>query len=205
MDPSHWDERYAASDLVWSATPNVWVTEIVSGMPPGRALDIGAGEGRNAFWLCEQGWEVVAADFSPVGVERMRELAGERFGDRFRAVVADATQPAPGGPDAYDLVLLSYIHLPAEAWRETLAHAVAAARPGGQVLVIQHALRNLVEGIGGPQDPTILHDPDALLATAEGLSVTIEQSRFGTREVAATEPGEAPRTAYDTIVLLRKQ
>ena len=56
MEAADWDARYAATDLVWSAAPNVWVEELVSGMPPGRALDIAAGEGRNALWLVEQGW-----------------------------------------------------------------------------------------------------------------------------------------------------
>jgi len=64
MEAADWDARYAATDLVWSAAPNVWVEELVSGMPPGRALDIAAGEGRNALWLVEQGWEVEAVDFS---------------------------------------------------------------------------------------------------------------------------------------------
>ena len=62
MDSAAWDDRYAASDLVWSAEPNVWVRELCARMPPGRALDIAAGEGRNALWLAEQGWAVLAVD-----------------------------------------------------------------------------------------------------------------------------------------------
>ena len=56
MDAADWDARYAGSDLVWSAAPNVWVRELTSRMPSGRALDVAAGEGRNALWLVEQGW-----------------------------------------------------------------------------------------------------------------------------------------------------
>ena len=64
MDAAGWDARYAGADLVWSAGPNVWVRELCTPMPPGLALDVAAGEGRNALWLVEQGWTVVAADFS---------------------------------------------------------------------------------------------------------------------------------------------
>ena len=71
MDAAGWDARYAGADLVWSAGPNVWVRELCTPLTPGRALDVAAGEGRNALWLVEQGWTVVAADFSPVGVARM--------------------------------------------------------------------------------------------------------------------------------------
>ena len=101
MDAAGWDARYAGADLVWSAGPNVWVRELCTPMPPGRALDVAAGEGRNALWLVEQGWTVVAADFSAVGVERMNEIADRRLTQRrsaFTAVVADATQPAPRPP-----------------------------------------------------------------------------------------------------------
>ena len=98
MDAAAWDARYAGAELVWSAGPNVWVRELCAPMPPGVALDVAAGEGRNALWLVEQGWAVVASDFSAVGVERMNEIADRRPASRraaFRAVVADAH---PGGP-----------------------------------------------------------------------------------------------------------
>ena len=77
MKSRDWDERYAAVDLVWSAGPNRWVEELASDLPPGRALDVAAGEGRNAIWLASRGWTVVAAEFSPVGGERSAGLAAE--------------------------------------------------------------------------------------------------------------------------------
>lgn len=160
-----WDRRYGGADLVWSAEPNVWVRERCEGLPPGWALDVAAGEGRNALWLVEQGWDAVATDFSAVAVARMGEIADRRLGDRrgaFTAVVADATGPQPrppsdlsvdSGTGGFELVLLVYLHLPPEQWRAALAAAVDAAGPGGAVLVVAHALRNLTEGVGGPQDP----------------------------------------------------
>jgi hypothetical protein len=220
MDASAWDARYAAADLVWSAGPNVWVRELCAEMAPGWALDVAAGEGRNALWLVEQGWSVVAADFSPVGVRRMTEIADRRLGERrgsFTAVVADATQPAPrpsrdplvdsgtgggapGGVPGYDLVLISYLHLPREQWTAALTAAVEACVPGGAVLVVAHALRNLTEGVGGPQDPTILLDPEAVLATAADLPVDVELAELRRRDVEG-----ADRPALDTFVLLRRR
>ena len=71
MDARAWDERYAASELVWSATPNRFVEAELAELAPGRAVDLAAGEGRNALWLADRGWHVTAVDFS---------LAGARVG-----------------------------------------------------------------------------------------------------------------------------
>ena len=75
MDAAAWDERYAATELVWSAGPNQFVEQELADLPPGRALDLACGEGRNARWLAERGWQVTAMDFSPVAIEKGRRLA----------------------------------------------------------------------------------------------------------------------------------
>lgn len=203
MDAATWDERYAASELVWSATPNQWVVEIARGLTPGRALDLAAGEGRNAIWLVEQGWEVTAVDFSAVAAERARELARARLGEnaaRLTVVVGDATQPQG---DGFELVLFSYLHLPADQWRQALAAAVGACTPGGRVVVIGHARRNLTEGVGGPQDPEILYDPEQVTALLDGLpadlTVEVERAEIVQREVTGTG------TALDTVVVARRR
>lgn len=202
MDAATWDERYAASELVWSTTPNEWVVEVARDLTPGRALDLAAGEGRNAIWLVEQGWEVTAVDFSAVAAERARELARARLGEaaaRLTVVVGDATQSQGHG---FDLVLFSYLHLPADQLRQALTAGVGSCTPGGRVVVIGHARRNLTEGVGGPQDPDILYDPEQVTAMLEGLpgdlAVRVERADVGHR-VAATDEGT--RVALDTVVV----
>jgi hypothetical protein len=111
-------------------------------------------------------------------------------------VVADATEPAPGPP--YDLVVISYLHLPRAQWGEALAAAVRAAVVGGTVLVVAHAVRNLAEGVGGPQDPTILLDPEDVIASAAELPVDVELAQLRHRGVEG-----ADRPALDTVVLFR--
>ena len=82
MDARAWDERYAATELVWSAGPNQFVESELKDLRPGRALDLAAGEGRNAIWLAEQGWEVTAVDFSLVGLDKGRAALAQRPGGR---------------------------------------------------------------------------------------------------------------------------
>jgi SAM-dependent methyltransferase len=161
-----WDERYAASDRVWSAGPNAEVERIVGGWSPGRALDLGAGEGRHAVWLASLGWRVTAVDFSAVGLATGEAQATSR---RLSVdwVVADARSWQPPDGARYDLVLVSYLHLP----EDVLSRARDWLSVGGRLVVVGHALRNLTQGVGGPSDPSLLHTMEGLGAAASGLQV----------------------------------
>ncbi|SBT39287.1 class I SAM-dependent methyltransferase [Micromonospora auratinigra] len=196
MDSSAWDTRYAnTSGLVWSAEPNRFVVESVAGLTPGAALDLAAGEGRNAVWLAEQGWRVTAVDFSAVAVERGRELAAGR-GVTVEWRVADVTayRPVPG---SYALVLLSYLHLPGADLARVLDSARRALRPGGTLVVVGHDLANLTGGTGGPQDPAVLLTPETVVDGLAGLR--IRRAETARRPVATDDGGTVD--ALDTVVV----
>lgn len=196
MDADAWDERYRSQDLVWSATPNEFVAAELSGKSPGRALDVAAGEGRNAVWLAEQGWQVTALDFSPVAVAKGRALAQQR-GVSVHWVIADVTEdPWPQGP--YDLVVVAYLQLPIPEEALVLARAGAAVAPGGMLLVVGHDRSNLERGHGGPSQPEVLLTADAVADAAERAGLDVERAEVVAREVA-TDDG--PREALDTLVL----
>jgi SAM-dependent methyltransferase len=161
-----WDSRYAGSERVWSAAPNTWVAATLRGEFTGRALDLGAGEGRHAVWLAALGWQVTAVDFSAVGIERGRSGA-EETGVEVEWVVADVRTWEPPAGVTYDLVLVAYLHLP----DDVLARVRNWLAPGGQLVVIGHAVRNLTEGVGGPSDPRLLHTEAGYRAASEGLVV----------------------------------
>ena len=95
MDRQQWDERYSGAEFEWSVHPNQFVAEQLAGLPPGRALDLAAGEGRNSVWLAGRGWSVTAVDFSRVGLEKGRQLVGAGLRDRVLARAAAAL--VPGG------------------------------------------------------------------------------------------------------------
>jgi SAM-dependent methyltransferase len=161
-----WDERYASHDHVWSPGPNAEVERIVGGWPPGRALDLGAGEGRHAVWLAGKGWRVTAVDFSAVGLAKGEKEASHR-GITIDWQVADARSWHPAERAAYDLVLVSYLHLP----QDVVSRTTSWLAPGGALVVVGHGLRNLTEGVGGPQDPELLHTPEGLREAADGLDI----------------------------------
>ncbi|MCW3816633.1 class I SAM-dependent methyltransferase [Micromonospora sp. DR5-3] len=196
MDSSAWDARYASNpDLVWGVEPNRFVVESVDRLAPGSALDLAAGEGRNASWLAERGWRVTAVDFSAVAVERGRELAARR-GVPVEWRVADVTtyRPVPG---SYDLVLIAYLHLPAEDLARVLDAARQALRPGGTLVVVGHDRANLTGGTGGPQDPAILLTPEGVVDGLAGLR--IQRAETARRPVPTGDGGTVD--ALDTVVV----
>jgi SAM-dependent methyltransferase len=175
MDSSGWDERYAATDLVWSAGPNVFLPPLVETLVPGSALDIACGEGRNAIWLARQGWDVTGVDFSPVGIAKADQLSDDT---RVSWVVADVVSYRP--PRSFDLVIIFYLHLVGADFASVIANAIDAVAPGGTLFGVGHALRNLTDGYGGPPVPDILWSAEAIAPMLSGLNVIElgERTRF---------------------------
>jgi SAM-dependent methyltransferase len=191
MDSAEWDQRYAQSDLVWTAEPNRFVVAEVQDLPPGRALDLGTGEGRNALWLAAKGWQVTAVDFSAAGLDKARHLAQAR-GLPVDWVLADVLDYQPETA-AYQLVLLAYLQLAAASLDRVLRQGAHALVPGGTMLVVGHDVTNLTEGVGGPQDPALLHTPEAITRALSGL--VVQRAERVKRPV-----GEDGHEAIDTLV-----
>ena len=169
MDSAKWDRRYAGSELVWTAEPNRFLVAEVEGLAVGRALDLGCGEGRNAVWLAQRGWEVTGVDFSQVGLDKAARLAEQR-GVSVQWLRADVVAWVPP-PGAFDLVVIFYLHIAGGAMRDVLRRGAAALAPGGTMLVVGHDATNIQEGYGGPQDPAILMAPDEIAETLAGLEI----------------------------------
>ena len=169
MNREAWNNRYTEQNLVWSAEPNAFLVAETKDLTPGRALDMGAGEGRNAIWLAEQGWDVTAVDFSDVAVSKGKEIARRR-GVEVDWVVADLHSYVPP-ESAFDLVIEFYIHIP-EPWRpEIWWRSARAVAPGGTLLVVGHDLTNLEQGQGGPQNRAALFTAQDVVEAIEGLDV----------------------------------
>jgi len=171
MDRHQWNERYAAQPLLWAVDPGPFLSGEVGDRPPGRALDLGAGEGRTALWLAERGWEVTAVDFSDVALERgRRRVESAAVPGSVAWVCADLVDFDPAGT-TYDLVLLLFIHLPSDHRRRLLRLAAATLAPGGTVVVVGYDTSHATVGGGGPRDPALLFSPEDIVADLDGLRV----------------------------------
>ena len=206
MDARAWDERYAASGLVWSATPNQFVAAELAQLPPGRALDLAAGEGRNALWLAERGWQVTAVDFSLVGLDKGRSLQERHPSGRdlhVDWVHADALT-YDTGPVPFDLAVLAYLQLVADERRTAVRRAFGSLRVGATFFLIGHDSTNLTEGTGGPSDPAVLYTAEEVLGDLDGERFEVERAERVPRAVAAEDGhrGTVERTAWDVLVRL---
>ena len=173
-----------------------FVARECAGLAPGRAVDLACGEGRNAIWLAEQGWDALGLDWSAVGLDKARALAEQRGATTARFEVADLTVDAldAGG---FDLVVIAYLQIPAPERDTVLRNAAAAVAPGGTILVVAHDGHNLDEGTGGPQDAAVLYEPEDVVAHLDGFVVEIAE------HVTRTVEG-AERPAIDLLVRARR-
>lgn len=134
----HWEQHYGERERVWSGRVNVQFADVAADLPPGRALDLGCGEGADAVWLAERGWTVVAVDISETALRRAAEAAKARgVDDRIDFLQLDLSDGFPDG--TFDLVSSQFLHSTVRLDRQAiLANAVKALRPGGVLVIVDH-------------------------------------------------------------------
>ena len=146
-----WDERYSASEQIWSGQPNGSLVSQVAHLEAGRALDVGCGEGADVVWLAAAGWEVTALDVSSVALERAQVHAADA-GTTVTWVHGGFVEAGlPAG--AFDLVSAQYPVLrrtPDDVAEHALVDAVA---PGGTLLVVHHSPADMAHAREQGWDP----------------------------------------------------
>jgi len=201
MDSRAWDERYADNDLVWSATPNQFVAAELADLTPGSALDVACGEGRNALWLAERGWDVTAVDFSLTGLDKGRALQSrhERGRDMHIDWVHADVLDHDFGSAVFDLVVIAYLQVSANERQSVVRRCFDSLTQGGTLFVVAHDSTNLAEGTGGPQDASVLYTAEDVLSDLGSKPYEIERAERAPRTVTV---GETDTSAYDAIIRL---
>ena len=200
---AHWEEHYGERDRVWSGRVNVQFADVVADLTPGRALDLGCGEGADAVWLAERGWDVVAVDISETALGRAREAASARgVGDRIEFVRLDLSDGSPDG--MFDLVSSQFLHSTVRLDRTTiLAKAAQAIRPGGLLVIVDH----------GSAPPWVskldhVHEFPSAEEVVAGLDLgdgDFERLRVDAVERQAVGPEGEQRPWMDNVIVLRRR
>jgi trans-aconitate methyltransferase len=197
-----WEFRYSEQPQRWSGNPNATLVDIVEGLTPGRAIDLGCGEGADAIWLARQGWQVLGVDISPTAVTRARGAALEAGVDG-RATF-EAHDLATWEPDGeIDLVTASFFHSREELPRtEILRRAAAHVAPGGHLAIVSHLAPP-------PWSEHAHHDEQLLDAEGEvaalGLGDDWEVVLAEHRERVVSAPDGESAHLEDVAVLLRRR
>lgn len=196
-----WDHRYSGP-LIWSGTPNGTLVHEVTGLEPGRALDVGAGEGGDAMWLAERGWDVTATDISQRAVDRIAAVAADRE-LTVTSVRADANSRAPFDSD-FDLVTAQYASIPRTADGRGVDNLLAAVAPGGTLLVVGHDLEPMRHPIDTGRHSRAF-DPDAYVRV-DDVAASITGSphwHIEVHEKRTRPPGHASSSHHVDDVVLR--
>src|SRR4051794_9275815 len=134
-----WDARYSERDgTMWSGEPNGRLVAEVADLTPGRALDVGCGEGADAIWLAGRGWTVTAIDVSDVALGRAR-AAAQRAGATVNWLCGDTLRTALPAA-SFDLVTMQYPALPKAAGDAAMRALLDTVGPGGLLLAVYHDL-----------------------------------------------------------------
>lgn len=196
----YWDKRYSASERIWSGEPNPHLVTTARDLAPGRALDIGSGEGADVIWLARQGWTVTGLDLSQVALDKSaghaRDL-GEGIADRITWRQADLLE-WEAEPETYDLVTSQFIHLPRPTIFELQRRLAASVAPGGTLLIVGHHPDDARHSPAAASFPDIRYTPEEVAALLDPDEwTTIEATTFA-RDWINQE--SEPAVAQDSVL-----
>ncbi|HEY2669822.1 MAG TPA: FAD-dependent oxidoreductase [Rugosimonospora sp.] len=205
FEEAAWDERYRSAPALWSGRPNPQLVAEAAGLPAGRALDVGCGEGADAVWLAERGWQVTAVDISTAALARAAEhaeAAGGQVAGRIEWTHTDLrdTPPADGG---YDLVSSQFMHLPGDLRGKLFERLAAAVAPGGTLLIVGHHPSDLRTSAHR------MHFPD-MMFTGEQVAASLDPAAWEVvaaeaRPRTATDPEGHEITIHDAVLVARRR
>jgi SAM-dependent methyltransferase len=168
-EADRWDQVYATERHLFTTAPNALLVDVAGAMTPGRALDIGMGQGRNSVWLAEHGWDVTGLDVSGEGIRQAAMYQG-----RLR-VEHVAAEDFAIGDEQWDLIAGIYVH--GVMLRES-ARVIAGLRPGGR-LVIEGFHRDVMKlGIDGLTGGLLGYKTNALLRKYLELRIELYEERI---------------------------
>ncbi len=168
-----WNERYQQKEFQYGTNPNEFMATQLKQFIPGRILFPGAGEGRDAVFAAKLGWESHAFDLSEQGHAKAMRLATEQK-TQIHYKVADASQ-IKFPLDSFDVIALTFFHLPREIRLSFYQHCISWLKPGGIILLEGFTKNQLGLTSGGPKNPDWLFSSKELTKEFPGLDILINK------------------------------
>lgn len=176
-----WNERYAADDYVYGTEPNEFLKAELPKLKPGRILFPGEGEGRNAVFAAQSGWDVTAFDSSFEGKAKAARLAAAR-GVSVNYILASYDE-VEFAEESFDCLVFIYTHMPAATRREYHQRFLKWLKPGGKVILEGFSKDQIRNNTGGPKDVDMLWSDEELQGDFAALQkLNIEELETELRE-----------------------
>ncbi len=194
-----WNQRYAGKSAMWSGKVNPVLKAVAEGLAPGRALDVGCGEGADALHLAQLGWDTLGVEASPVALWRAHDEATSRSAAtplRVDWLVADILQPWDWCKGAYDLVSLQFIHTDPASRAHIWAEALDAVAPGGTLLIVGHDEADAARGVRRPPPELCFGVDDLQALVPRDWSSVVSEVRERTQIVDGEE-----KTVGDVVLI----
>lgn len=164
-----WDQRYSAEEYIYGTEPNDFLASVASKIPKGKVLCLAEGEGRNAVFLAEQGYEVVAVDASAVGLQKAQRLAQER-GVSIKTITCDLAD-FDIEPESWDGVVSIFAHVPPPLRLLLHKKVVDGLRPGGVLVLEAYRPQQLRYQTGGPPTAELMMTLESLGHELNGMTI----------------------------------
>jgi SAM-dependent methyltransferase len=174
MDKAFWDSKYSVDEFVYTKDVNRFVKEHLADLPVGKMIDLGGGEGRNTVFFAEKGWQAENIDLSSVGLEKCQKLAAEKNVSDLVLTTQSSALDFESKLAPVDLGVIAYLQIPQAQLAVAIERLVSNIKPGGVFFGVWHALENLNDGFGGPQDPDVLPSATAIKSLLSSLPLEIQ-------------------------------
>lgn len=164
-----WNERYAESEFVYGTEPNKFFADQLELLEPGKIILPAEGEGRNAIYAAQKGWDVQAVDYSKSGKEKALKLASEK-GVEIKYDLSDLTE-YDFGEEIYGAAAFIYVHLPRSIIKDVYRNVIRSLKPGAKVIVEVYSVNQLGRDSGGPKDERVLYTKEKLRELLSGTDI----------------------------------
>jgi SAM-dependent methyltransferase len=173
MDKAFWDSKYSSDEYIYTKEVNRFVKESLSDLVPGKMIDLAGGEGRNTVFFAERGWQAENVDLSSVGLEKCERLAAEKNVSELVFTTNASAADFESKLTPVDLGVVAYLQIPQTELAIAIERLVASIKPGGVFFGVWHALENLKDGFGGPQNPDFLPSESSMKSLLSSLPLEI--------------------------------
>jgi hypothetical protein len=173
MDKAYWDSKYSVDEYIYTKDVNRFVKEHLCDLAPGKMIDLAGGEGRNTVFFAEKGWQAENVDLSSVGLEKCEKLAAEKNVAELVFTTNASALDFESKLAPVDLGVVAYLQIPKAELAVAIERLVSNIKSGGVFFGVWHALENLKDGFGGPQDPDFLPSEESMTALLSSLPLEI--------------------------------